>query len=123
MKTILVVDYEIAIRSLLKEELEEAGYKVLAVATDRDAIEILKNPSLAVNLLIIDPWPQSLCNWQDIFVCIQESRVDLPVVIHTDKPTHLTKNYVIADDYIDKSGDLTKLKNSVEKLIGKACQL
>jgi len=123
MKTILVVDYEIAIRSLLKEELEEAGYKVLAVATDRDAIEILKNPSLAVNLLIIDPWPQSLCNWRDNFVCIQESRVDLPVVIHTDKLTHLTKNYVIADDYIDKSGDLTKLKNSVEKLIGKACQL
>ena len=55
MKTILVVDYEIDIRSLVKEELGEVAYKVLAVATDRDAIEILKNPSLAVNLLIIDP--------------------------------------------------------------------
>ena len=123
MKTILVVDYEIDIRSLVKEELGEVAYKVLAVATDRDAIEILKNPSLAVNLLIIDPWPQSLCNWRDILLCIQESRLDLPVVIHTDKPTNLTKYYVIANDYIDKSGDLTKLKNSVDKLIGKACQL
>jgi DNA-binding NtrC family response regulator len=120
MKTILVVDYEIDIRSLLKEELEEVGYKVLAVATDRDAIKILENPSLAVNLLIIDPWPQFVCNWRDILLCIQESRLDLPVVIHTDKLTRLTKNYVIADDYIDKSSDLTKLKNSVEKLIGKA---
>ena len=120
MKTILVVDYEIDIQSLLKEELEEVGYKVLAVATDRDAIEILKNPSLAVNLLIIDPWPESVCNWRDILLCIQDSRLDLPVIIHTDKPTHLIKNNVIANDYIDKSGDLTKLKNSIEKLIGKA---
>jgi DNA-binding NtrC family response regulator len=120
MKTILIVDYENDIRSLLKEELEELGYQALAVANNRDAIEILKNPSLAVNLLIIDPWPQTLCNWRDILLCIQESRLDFPVVIHTDKPTHLTKYYVSANDYIDKSGDLTKLINSVEKLIGKA---
>ncbi len=42
MKTVLVVDDDLAIRELLSDALAEAGYRVLAVGSGRRAFEIAK---------------------------------------------------------------------------------
>jgi CheY-like chemotaxis protein len=42
MKTVLVVDDDLAIRELLSDALAEAGYRVLAVGNGRRAFEITK---------------------------------------------------------------------------------
>jgi CheY-like chemotaxis protein len=42
MKTVLVVDDDLAIRELLSDALAEAGYRVLAVGNGRRAFEIAK---------------------------------------------------------------------------------
>ena len=52
MKTILVVDDDEAIRTLLQEELEEEGYKVLIATNARDALKMVA--SEALDLVILD---------------------------------------------------------------------
>jgi two-component system response regulator (stage 0 sporulation protein F) len=52
MKTILVVDDDEAIRTLLQEELEEEGYKVLIATNARDALKMVA--AEALDLVILD---------------------------------------------------------------------
>jgi len=52
MKTILVVDDDEAIRTLLQEELEEEGYKVLIATNARDALKMVAAEPL--DLVILD---------------------------------------------------------------------
>ena len=52
MKTILVVDDDEAIRTLLQEELEDEGYKVLIATNARDALKMVAAEPL--DLVILD---------------------------------------------------------------------
>ena len=52
MKTILVVDDDEAIRTLLQEELEEEGYKVLIATNARDALKMVAAEPL--DLVVLD---------------------------------------------------------------------
>jgi len=52
MKTILVVDDDEAIRTLLQEELEDEGYKVVIATNARDALKIVETEPL--DLVILD---------------------------------------------------------------------
>ena len=52
MKTILVVDDDEAIRTLLQEELEEEGYKVMIATNARDALKMVAAEFL--DLVILD---------------------------------------------------------------------
>ena len=52
MKTILVVDDDEAIRTLLQEDLEEEGYKVLIRTNARDALKMVAAEPL--DLVILD---------------------------------------------------------------------
>jgi DNA-binding NtrC family response regulator len=119
MKTILVVDNSYSTLLLLKEEFEEGGYEVLTTESGQEALEVLNNPSKNVDLVITNlrhAGPDML----DFIWFIKKTWPDLPVICHTAlyKYKDLALQERPFDDFVDKSSDLTRLKDSVDRLIG-----
>ena len=54
LSPILVVDDEKVVRTLVRLQLEEAGYTVLEAADGREAIQLILNRSTPIELLITD---------------------------------------------------------------------
>jgi DNA-binding NtrC family response regulator len=120
MKTILIVDNAHSTLLMLKEEFEGAGYEVLTSDSGDEALEVLNNPSKAVNLVITNlrhAGPQGL----DFIWRLKKTWPDLPVICHTalSEYNELPPRSRPFDAFVEKSSDLTILKNSVERFIGK----
>jgi DNA-binding NtrC family response regulator len=88
----------------------------------KKALEILNNPAKPVDLVIANlrhAGPDRL----DFLWLIKKSRADLPVICFTalfDEYKELPLSDRPFDDLQEKSSDLTKLQDSVAKLIGRA---
>jgi CheY-like chemotaxis protein len=123
MKTILIVDDAYSTLIMLREEFEGAGYDVLITNSGQEALEILNNPSQPVNLLITNmrhAGPKGL----DFIWLIKKSWPDLPIICLTalSEYKELPPNERPFDDLVEKSYDLSELKESVTKLIDKKKQ-
>jgi DNA-binding NtrC family response regulator len=119
MKTILGVDSSHATLLLLKEEFEEAGYEVLTTESGQEALEILNDPAKTVDLVITNLRHAGL-DMLDFIWLIKKTWPDLPVICHTALSNYqnLTLQERPFDELVDNSSDLTRLKQSVERLIG-----
>jgi len=117
MKTILVVDDDEAIRTLLQEELEEEGYKVLIATNARDALKMVAADPL--DLVILDIRMPGMDGLEALprILGIKEG---LPVIMNTAYSQYQDSFMSwAADAYIVKSSDLTELKEKVKELIQK----
>ena len=117
MKTILVVDDDEAIRSLLQEELEEEGYKVLIATNARDALKMVAAEPL--DLVILDIRMPGMDGLEALprILGIKEG---LPVIMNTAYSQYQDSFMSwAADAYVVKSSDLTELKEKVKELIQK----
>jgi len=117
MKTILVVDDEEAIRTLLKEELEDEGYKVLIATDARDALKIVEAEPL--DLVILDirmPGMDGL----EALPRILGLKEGLPVILNSAY-SQFQESFMswAADAYVVKSSDLTELKEKIKELINR----
>jgi DNA-binding response OmpR family regulator len=117
MKTILVVDDDEAIRSLLQEELEDEGYKVLIAINARDALKLVAAEPL--DLVILDirmPGMDGL----EALPRILGLKEGLPVIMNTAYSQY-QESFMswAADAYVVKSSDLTELKEKVKELVNK----
>jgi DNA-binding NtrC family response regulator len=119
MKTILVVDNSYSTLLMLKEEFEGAGYEVLTTDSGKEALEILNNPAKPVNLVITN-LRHAGPNRLDFIWLIKKTWPDLPVICFTALSEYkgLLPHDRPFDVFVEKSSDLTKLKDSVAKLIG-----
>jgi two-component system, response regulator, stage 0 sporulation protein F len=117
MKTILVVDDDEAIRTLLQEELEEDGYKVLIATNARDALKLVA--SEALDLVILDIRMPGMDGLEALprILGIKEG---LPVIMNTAYSQYQDSFMSwAADAYVVKSSDLTELKEKVKELINR----
>ena len=117
MKTILVVDDDEAIRTLLQEELEEEGYKVLIATNARDALKMVDAEPL--DLVILDIRMPGMDGLEALprILGIKEG---LPVIMNTAYSQYQDSFMSwAADAYIVKSSDLTELKEKIKELIQK----
>ena len=117
MKTILVVDDDEAIRTLLQEELEEEGYKVMIATNARDALKMVEAESL--DLVILDirmPGMDGL----EALPRILGLKEGLPVIMNTAYSQYQDSFMSwAADAYVVKSSDLSELKEKVKELVNK----
>ena len=117
MKTILVVDDDEAIRTLLQEELEEEGYKVLIATNARDALKMVEAEPL--DLVILDirmPGMDGL----EALPRILGLKEGLPVIMNTAYSQYQDSFMSwAADAYVVKSSDLTELKEKIKELVNK----
>jgi two-component system, response regulator, stage 0 sporulation protein F len=117
MKTILVVDDDEAIRTLLQEELEEEGYKVLIATNARDALKMVASETL--DLVILDIRMPGMDGLEALprILGIKEG---LPVIMNTAYSQYQDSFMSwAADAYVVKSSDLTELKEKVKELVNK----
>ncbi|MGD0970256.1 MAG: response regulator [Desulfobaccales bacterium] len=117
MKTILVVDDDEAIRTLLQEELSDEGYQVITAGNARDALKKVEEEAL--DLVILDirmPGMDGL----EALPRILGLKEGLPVILNSAY-TQYQESFMswAADAYVVKSSDLSELKAKVKNLIGK----
>jgi CheY-like chemotaxis protein len=117
MKTILVVDDDEAIRTLLQEELEDEGYKVLIATNARDALKIVAAEPL--DLVVLDIRMPGMDGLEALprILGIKEG---LPVIMNTAYSQYQDSFMSwAADAYVVKSSDLTELKEKIKELVNK----
>jgi DNA-binding response OmpR family regulator len=117
MKTILVVDDDEAIRTLLQEELEDEGYKVLIATNARDALKMVADEPL--DLVVLDIRMPGMDGLEALprILGIKEG---LPVIMNTAY-TQYQDSFMswAADAYVVKSSDLTELKEKIKELVNR----
>lgn len=117
MKHILVVDDEIDIRILFKDELVDAGYGVLLAESGKEALEKLREHR--IDLMILDlrmPGMDGL----EVLRRLREFDKDLPVIVCT-AVTGLKDDYSIWEGnvaaFITKPLDLDELRKKVDEIL------
>ncbi|MEN6474724.1 MAG: response regulator [Syntrophaceae bacterium] len=116
MKSILLVEDDVAIRRLLTDEFIDEGYRVEGVPDGKVALERLKQGERP-NLIILDIRMPRMDGLETMGYLIK-MKLDLPVIIYSAYPSY-RNDYLAgaADAYVIKSSNLTELKHRVEALI------
>jgi DNA-binding response OmpR family regulator len=120
MKRILLVEDDKNVQRLLKEELNDDGYFISVASDGKEALSILnKKDNIRPDLIILDLRMPKMDGFETMGH-ILKSRQETPVIIHTAYSSYKNDVMVMAADaYVEKSHDLTKLKDVIRELIGK----
>jgi len=121
-KTILVVDDEETIRSLIKRIMQDAGYDVTTAANGEEALNILsQQKERSPDLVILDIMMPGL-NGLEVLDIIR-GRFDIPVIMLTAKQAVTTVRDALAigaDDYVRKPFRTTELVARVKAKLRRA---
>lgn len=113
---ILVVDDDLHIQKLYKEELEDEGYQVVVAGDGTKAMELfLKEDPDLVTLDILMPDIDGI----KLLRQMKEKKPRLPIIMSTAYDYRDDFAVWASEAYIVKSADLTELKNTVKKLLSK----
>ena len=114
MKKILVVDDDLHIQKLYKEELEEEGYEVVVAGSGAKAMELFiqENPDI-VTLDILMPDVDGI----KLLRQMKEKKPRLPIIMSTAYDYRDDFAVWASEAYIVKSADLSELKATIKKLI------
>ena len=113
---ILVVDDDLSILRLYKEELEEDGYVVVTASTGAEALEQFKKeePDL-VTLDIQLPDVDGI----KLLRQMKEKRPRLPVIMSTAYDYRDDFSVWASEAYVVKSSDLAEFKATIKRLLDK----
>jgi DNA-binding response OmpR family regulator len=113
---ILVVDDDVHIQRLYKEELIEEGYEVVVAANGTEAMEMFEkeNPDL-VTLDIRLPDVDGI----HLLRQMKEKRPKLPIIMSTAYDYRNDFSVWASEAYVVKSSDLGELKSLIRNLLGK----
>lgn len=102
MRTILVVDDEPSISTLLQFNLQQAGYHVVSADDGKQAIEIALNEKL--DLIILDLMLPGM-DGMDVCKYLRQEKINVPIIMLTAKDEEFDKILGLelgADDYMTK---------------------
>lgn len=113
---LLVVDDDINIQRLYKEELEEEGYDVIIAGTGKDALEMFEKerPDI-VTLDILMPDIDGI----SLLRKMKEINSKTPIIMSTAYDYRDDFAVWASEAYLVKSSDLGELKATIKKLIDK----
>lgn len=112
---ILVVDDDLHIQKLYKEELMDEGYEVVVASNGAEAMEMFEkeNPDLVtLDIRLPDIDGIYLLRW------MKERRPKLPIIMSTAYDYRDDFSVWASESYIVKSSDLDELKSTIGKLLG-----
>ncbi len=111
---ILIVDDDLHIQRLYKEELGEEGYEIFVAGTGKEALELFKkeNPDI-VTLDILMPDIDGI----SLLRRMKEQKPKIPIIMSTAYDYRDDFAVWASEAYIVKSADLTELKGTIKKLI------
>jgi len=110
---VLIVDDDIHIQRLYKEELEEEGYEIIIAGTGKDALELFEkeNPDV-VTLDILMPDMDGIT----LLRKMKEQKPKIPIIMSTAYDYRDDFAVWASEAYIVKSSDLTELKKTIKSL-------
>jgi DNA-binding response OmpR family regulator len=113
---ILVVDDDLHIQRLYKEEFEDEGYEVVIASNGKEAIEMFDSevPDI-VTLDILLPDVDGI----RLLRQMKEKRPKVPIIMSTAYDYRDDFAVWASEAYIVKSSDLDELKSTIKKLLGK----
>ncbi len=113
---VLIVDDDLHIQRLYKEELIEEGYEVVVATNGAEAMEMFEkeNPDL-VTLDIRLPDVDGI----QLLRQMKEKRPKLPIIMSTAYDYRDDFSVWASEAYIVKSADLDELKSMIKKLLSK----
>jgi len=117
MYTIVLVEDEKDLNSLIRTYLEKAGYKVISYYNGEDA---LKNTNIKAQLWILDIMLGDSVSGYDIIKKIRESNEEIPVIFTSARDQDLDKIIGLelgSDDYITKPYSPKELVLRVNNII------
>lgn len=111
---LLVVDDDLNIQRLYKEELEEEGYEVVIATTGKEALEMFAKEKFdVVTLDILMPDIDGI----SLLRKMKEQRPNIPIIMSTAYDYRDDFAVWASEAYIVKSSDLSELKDTIKKLI------
>ncbi|MBI4848164.1 MAG: response regulator [Nitrospirae bacterium] len=111
---LLVVDDDLNIQRLYKEELEEEGYEVVIASTGKEALEIFAKENFdVVTLDILMPDIDGI----SLLRKMKEQRPAIPIIMSTAYDYRDDFAVWASEAYIVKSSDLSELKSTIKKLM------
>ena len=116
-KLILVVDDEENIRELLRESLEDEGYRVNVAKNGQEAVEKVR--ALHPDTVLMDV-KMPVMSGMDAFLKIKESQPDLPVIFLTafgSSDLAISAMKSGAYDYLTKPFDIDEVKIKVKRAL------
>jgi len=113
---LLVVDDDLNVQRLYKEELEEEGYEVIVASSGKSALEKFEKekPDL-VTLDILMPDMDGI----SVLRKMKEQRPDVPVLMSTAYDYRDDFAVWASEAYVVKSSDLSELKEQIKKFTNK----
>ena len=113
---ILVVDDDLHIQKLYKEELEEEGYEVVIAGSGTQAMDLFikEDPDL-VTLDILMPDVDGI----KLLRQMKEKKPRLPIIMSTAYDYRDDCAVWASEAYIVKSSDLNELKSTIKRLLAK----
>jgi len=117
MYTIILVEDEKDLNSLIRTYLEKAGYKVISYYNGEEA---LKNINIKANLWILDIMLGDSVSGYDIIKAIRKSNEEVPVIFTSARDQDLDKIIGLelgSDDYITKPYSPKELVLRVNNMI------
>lgn len=116
-RTILVVDDETPIRSLLRQELSETGYTVIEAATGMEALEQVRINK--PDLILLDVMMPEM-NGFDVAAVLKNDpkTMDIPIIILSIVQDKERGFKIGVDRYLTKPIDTDKLQGEIERLLG-----
>jgi len=116
-KKLLIVDDERNIRTLFRDELEEAGYEVDTAGSGQEALD--KVSKQVPDLIVLDIRMEDMTGLE-VLEKVRQSHETLPVIMCT-AVRGLQDDFTVWDskvsDYITKPVDLEILKEKIEKAL------
>ncbi len=115
MPTVLIVDDDRGLRELYKSELSLEGYEVMAAATGKEAVEILKDSR--PDVIVMDIRMPEMDGIEALGKVVARHK-NIPVIINTAYPSYQEDFRAwAADEYVVKSSDLTELKAAIKRVL------
>lgn len=117
--TIMVIDDEENLRNLLKEQLEELGYKVIIAADGIEAIEIYEKKKNDINLILLDMIMPNL-DGRETFYRLKKMNPDIKVLLlsgfsQNDKAVDIINEGALG--FFQKPLELYKLSEAVYNVL------
>jgi CheY-like chemotaxis protein len=117
MKTILVVDDDLSLQMLYREEFEADGYRVMQANSGEEALDLLEDSR--PDLVIMDIRMEGMDGLAAMREILKRDS-HIPVILNSAYSNFKTEfSSWSAEAYVVKSGDLTELKDEVKKALAR----
>lgn len=116
MKTILLADDNRGVREFCREQLQEAGYRVVLACDGRDAISRLSKDR--PDVVVLDLRMRGMGGLEAIEQ-IHRVAADMPVIFFSANNQDYRRDHrsSLATAYVEKSEDLSELKQSIGRAL------